>query len=182
MVKTESELCGLFIKAQRKPFAHYVYAVVPQPKRPNEFLFKLFADYGIGILFIRNTHFDASAFIKNKKSSWNYIDVLLFDEKAKPRFNRTPKEIKLYDENKSQIAGVKNGGITPFAIMVKSITKFLVKRGPQKLADCFEHQIYYGKLTQFKSNIYQWCRKGVIKDFRLEKGVLILNECSRTKS
>ena len=137
MVKTESELCGLFIKAQRKPFAHYVYAVVPQPKRPNEFLFKLFADYGIGILFLRNTHVDANAFNKKKKGGWNYIDVLLFDEKAEPRFNRTPKEIKLYDENKSQIAGVKNGGITPFAIMVKSIAKFLEKRGPQKIGGLF---------------------------------------------
>ncbi len=144
----------------RKPYAHFVYAVVPQARRG--FLMTLFQDYGIGVIELRH---------ERKYDDWKHREeICLLRELGNPFYNRHPKNITLYEENKKEIAGVQSSGITPFSIMVKHIKEHLEHRGELPIETIFEHQKYYGTLKQFKTNIYQWIRIGVIKDIWMEKG------------
>lgn len=154
----------------RKPYAHFVYAVVPQSKRRNRFLESLFEDYGIGVIsFYSNRYLNVG---DAKIREYRNIDTL--HEYIRPKFFRTPKSITLYEENKNEIAGSKNAGITPFGIMVKAIKDKLEhsRKKPMPIDELFKHQQYYGTLKQFKTNIYQWIKKGVITGIEMEKGYL----------
>lgn len=144
----------------RKPYAHFVYAVVPEKvSRRNTFLESLFKDYGIGTIMLRDDYSEGANFL---------------NEIQKPTFNRHPKSITIYEENKKEIAGMQNGGITPFQIMVNHIKQHLSKRGESTIDEVFKQQHYYGALKQFKTNIYQWIRAGVIKGIEMEKGKMRL--------
>lgn len=161
----------------RKPYAHYVYAVVERPKRQNQFVQQLFSDYGIGIIYVEGRDFEVKV-----QRGWPYVRVNMCIEQIRPILNRTPKAITLYEENKTEIAGVKHAGVTPFQLMVKAIAIHVEKKGPSKMEDVFKIQRYYGTLKQFKNNIYNWCRKGVITEFYLEKGSLYISKQQQKQS
>ena len=144
----------------RKDYCHYIYAVIPYSiRRRNSFLHKVFEDYGIGTIIVHD-HDRYEGKIRP------------LEEIKKPKLNRSPKAITLYEENKTEIAGLKHAGITPFGIMVRKIKETLEWKSPQKIDTVFEQQSYYGTLKQFKSNIYQWIRVGVITGIKMEKGML----------
>lgn len=150
----------------RREYAHFVYAVVPSYKR-HSFLEKLFTDYGIGVLtFWENRYAEPGDRI--------YRNIPTVRELKRPKLNRTPKTFKLYEENKKEIPGSQNAGITPFSIMVRVIKDYLLKKGKSPVDDVFKSQEYYGTLKQFKTNIYQWTRTGVIKGVKMERGELSL--------
>lgn len=149
----------------RKPYAHFVYAVVPYAS--DYFLRQLFKDYGIGVIELRDhTEWD----------SWkHYKEITLLQQMHSSVYNRHPKPIKLYEENKREIAGAQNAGVTPFSIMVKHIKQYLASpHTSKKVDDVFHQQNYYGNLKQFKTNIYQWIRRGVITGIVIEKGMMRL--------
>lgn len=163
----------------RRPYAHFVYAVVPQIKKRKYFMEKLFEDYGIGIISI-----DDTTRIYNPEGnieSLHYRNVERLRQYAKPKFIRNPQKITLYEENKKEVAGVRGNStsMTPFKIMVKDI-KYLISSSRTKkvsINQVFESQRYYTTLKQFKTNIYQWIRKGVITGIEMEKGMLwLVNE------
>lgn len=144
----------------RKPYANFVYAVVPQAK--HGFLRTLFSDYGIGVIELRQ---------ERLSYEWrDYKELTLLKEVTHPFYNRSPEKITLYEENKKEIAGSQSSGVTPFSIMVKQIKSHLEHRGELSIGPVFEHQKYYGTLKQFKTNIYQWIRTGVIKGIIMEGG------------
>lgn len=159
----------------RKSYAHFVYAVVPEVNSRNYFLESLFGDYGIGVISIRTEEIRVDKEGDQKIKSWRYMNIPILREHAKAKFFRTPKKITLYEENKKEIAGSKSSGITPFAIMVKNIKEQL-SRGKKNVDYIFKHQTYYGTLKQFKTNIYAWIRNGVITGIEMEKGELWLTE------
>jgi len=155
----------------RKPYAHFVYAVIPESKKRNYLLERFFRDYGIGVIsFYSNQYFD------NSEEFRKYRQVVTLREFISPKFFRSPEPIKLYEENKKEIAGSQNAGITPFGIMVKNIKEKLSnsRSGKVSVDKLFDCQSYYGTLKQFKTNIYQWIRKGVITGIEMEKGMLWL--------
>lgn len=147
----------------RKPYANFVYAVVPE-YRNKPFLEKLFSDYGIGIISFR----DDSGY-----DEWrHWTRHTLLREMAYPMYNRNPIPITVYEENKKEIAGSQQSGVTPFALMVKKIKSHLRHGDKRTIAEVFSYQTYYGTLKQFKTNIYQWIRTGVIKDLEMGDGMM----------
>lgn len=150
----------------RKPYAHFVYAVVPEANQ--SFLRLLFHNHGIGVIEMRDERIH---------EDWrHYKTIGLLREVEHPAFNRTPENITLYEENKKEVAGSQNSGVTPFSIMVTKITEHLKARGELSVETVFQHQSYYGTLKQFKTNIYQWIRTGVIKGIWMEKGKMGLTK------
>jgi len=138
----------------RKVSAHYVYAVVPKLLRRQDFIRGLFVHFGIGIIVPENGR---------------------LREVSPPRIFRKPQKITLYEENRKEIPGSQAGGITPFGLMVRDMKGELHRRGRKALvSEIFETQYFYKTPKQFRSNIYQWIRRGVIKGVDIGGGELWL--------
>lgn len=148
----------------RKPYAHFVYAVVPEKRKGNGFIAKLFEDYGIGVISMVNV---SGWPIDHPKQHYSISEL------KKPSLNRYPKSITIYEENKTEVAGSQHAGITPFGIMVKRIKEVLV-RGELPIDEVFQSQTYYNTLKQFKSNTYAWIRNGVIEGIGMKNGKMYL--------
>lgn len=151
----------------RKPYANFVYAVVPPFKR-KFFLQQLFNDYGIGII----SFWSHTTYTHNWK---HWVDTTVLRENITPCYNRFPKKITLYEENKKEIAGSQAAGVTPFSLMVENI-KSQLQKGSRPIDYIFEKQSYYGTLKQFKTNISAWIRRDVIKGIGMHKGIMYLLE------
>lgn len=139
---------------------HYSYVAVPIESRyKHDFQIKLCEMLGVGVLAI------------NKRG-----DV---KEVAKAKLHRTVKNyIKLHDWMKESVAGSQSDRMTAFKNTVREITNQLRHQDGQHIdAVLSKVKHHWATLTSAKSCIYQWCRSGVIKEFRLEKGKLyIINQ------
>lgn len=148
-----------------KSFFHYSYICVPYA-RNRGMAEMICSDYGIGILAVRVID--------------NYVwgDV---HELVKPKLNRKPFTHIVYlpDYAKKSIPGATGGDgttITPFKDTVNNIVEYLRKNNGVKFKEVYDNiTTHYDSLSAARSSLYQWVRKGVIKEFYFNDGKLYLS-------
>ena len=149
-----------------KTYFHYSYICVPY-SHSMDMAERICRDYGIGIL---STHVI-------KDFVWGDIS-----EYVKPKFNRTAltKYVVLSEFSKKSIpgaAGCDSTTITPFKNTVENIVQYLRKKNGAKFKDVYDNiEMHYYSFSAAKSSLYQWIRKGIIKEFYFDNGKLFLSQ------
>lgn len=141
----------------RLGMAHYVY--VATPVQPTHSQIAYLQHFGIGALYV-NTFF-----------SDNVI------EKVKPRLFRKIKAPQLLDYMKQSVAGSQHQRTTAFGHFVNELHRQLAKYpNGATYKQVFDERTYtyYRTFSTFKSNVYQYVRRGVITGVDIEKGILKL--------
>ena len=78
---------------------------------------------------------------------------------------------------KQSVAGSQNDRVTPFKNTINCMVKYIRRHPECALKDCLEHiDFHWGNMASAKGSVYQWIQRGVITEFRLDKGKLYLNE------
>lgn len=140
---------------RQKMYFHYCYAAVPEKK--NDFSKQICKMLGIGLL--------------------ECSDFGRIHETVKPAFNRNPWPVHFAEYMKRSVAGSQSNRMTAFKATIELIVKELQWRDGQPLKDLISDvKHHWGSNTTAKNCIYQWCRKGVIKEFRIEGGKIFLNK------
>jgi hypothetical protein len=151
---------------KNKFYCSYSYIAVPKPKKKH-FGYEICEMLGIGILLYNET-------------SYHKYDGSEIIEFLKPKINRKYKwnRLKLEPYMKESLAGAVNDGrITPYKITIKNMIKYIDRHPGCSLKECLNHIDYHwSNISSAKGCVYQWINKGIIKDFKLEKGKLFLND------
>jgi len=146
---------------KNKKYCTYSYIAVPKPK--NKHLgYKICEDYGIGILIYQNV------------GGYEYIY-----EHIKPKVNRNSKYFKLDLQQymKDSPAGTATDRITPFKLTMENMCRYIQRHPGCTLKKCLEDvDFHWSNITCAKGCVYQWIKKGVIKEFKIENGRLYLNK------
>lgn len=145
---------------------HYSYVCVPY-HRDNYFQQKICRDYGIGVLQWRQYGG------KHYQHEIREIITPVLNRKAITKHNH------IHEYQKNSIAGCASSGdrITPFKITVENIVTY-VRHHPdvplKQVISAISH--HYGNDKTATSCIYQWLRKGIIKEVELTNGKLNLKQ------
>lgn len=153
---------------------HYSYICVPRSKDMG-FAAKICEHFGIGILVVD---------ITGRRHLAGYVC-----EYQKPRLNRNAQKLKSYihlpDYSKRSIAGASGSDgttVTPFKETVENITRYLRRHNGALMTEVYENAAtHYQSFSAARSCLYQWCRRGVIKDFYIDKSRLYLSETNEIK-
>jgi hypothetical protein len=166
-VKTSFNFKVLEQAIANKDRFNYSYVCVPD-SRDSYFQEQLCKDYGIGLLYYRNSYYGESKII----------------ERVKPKLNRnaSAKKLSLYlsDRHKLSKPGAKSGDgekITAFGVTVENLVFYVKRNNGCTLKDAITntHHHYRNDTTALR-NIYQWIRSGVIKELKFENRKLVLTE------
>lgn len=141
---------------------HYSYIAVPH-FRDSSFQKQLCKDYGIGLLVY-----------------FHFRNIVM--EVVKPKLNRHADLARLKrrvcERNKLSLPGSKSGDstvITAFGVTVDNLTRYVTRHPNCTLKDAVEKINHHYDTNQLaRSNLAQWIRNGVIKNVKLEKGILKL--------
>ena len=142
---------------KNKSYCDYSYIAVPRPKKES-FAYDICKMLGIGVLV---------------------YDDWAINETVKPLKNKRHKFYKLKLENymKRSVAGSQNDRITPFKATIERMVIYISRHPGCTLNECLNNiDFHWSNLTSAKACVYQWIKKGIIKEFKIEKNVLILNE------
>ena len=146
---------------KNRNYAHFSYIAVPHNK-DSYFRERLCKDYGIGLLYYNENYRYAEFGIR---------------EVVKPKLQRKIVKVKLEDYMKESVAGSQRDRITAFGNTVNSIADYLRRVGKpvtiKRVLEDVNH--HYSTNTSAKQCIVNMCATGVIKDFRHERGLLLLN-------
>lgn len=141
---------------ERLGYANYVY--IATPSSPSNMQKKFLSHFGIGCYKVSDVYGGG------------------IHEMIKPKMFRKIASLKLEDWMKKSIAGSQHERQTPFGHFVQDL-KSVLSGKPNGLTykEAFEATYkYYLKETSFKSNVYQYINRGVIKGIEVEKGILKL--------
>lgn len=145
---------------------HYSYICVPYSKNMN-FAIEICKMFGIGIL------------TANIKGGMLWGDIW---EELKPKFNRSAftKHIILPEYCKRSIPGASgNEGttITIFKITIENIVKYIQRHPEPTVKEVFDNiDHHYSSFSAARNSMYTWIRKGIIKEFYIDKGKFYLRE------
>jgi hypothetical protein len=145
---------------RNKYYCDYSYIAVPMPKKKG-FAFDICAMLGIGVLT---------------------YDVFGVKEIVKPTRNRRHKfyAIELKDYMKRSVAGSQNDRMTPFKATIENMVRYIEMYPGCTLKQCLENvDFHWSNISSAKACVYKWITEGVIKEFRIENNVLILNDYSK---
>lgn len=143
-------------------YFHYSYIAVPR-FRDSSFQKQLCKDYGVGLLVYDR--------FQN-----------IVREIVKPKLNRHADLERLKrsvcERNKLSLPGSKSGDstvITAFGVTVDNLTNYVRRQPNCTLKEAVEKINHHYDTNQLaRSNLAQWIRSGVIKNVKLEKGILNL--------
>jgi len=141
--------------------SNYSYIAVPMPKRKS-FAYHICKNMGIGVLGLT---------VGGR--SMNVVELV------KPKFNRKMRKLKLKPWMKESVAGSQNDRMTAFKNTVRELKHYLERRPDKKstVKDAINGiSHHYGSVTSARSSLLSMIDRGVITDFRLENGFLILNK------
>jgi hypothetical protein len=149
------------------PYFNYSYIAVPYFKH-GYFQEQLCRDYGIGLIWCN-------------ANNWMRGNV---EECVKPRLNRLAHKHfsrhQLSEANKKSIpgsSGAEGGRMTPFKQTVENMVKYVQHHPGCSLNDMFKNiQHHYSSFGGAKSSTYQWLRRGIITEVKLEDGKLYLTK------
>lgn len=155
-VKTSMNFKVIEQAFNNKTYFHQVYVAVPYKKR--DFSFKICKDYGIGVLLYQ------------EKTGRVYVVVDPATEKPKHK-------PKLHEYNKMSVAGSQNDRMTAFKWTIHQMTEYLKKNDAAKLETVLDNvQFHWKTRASAISCLRKYNRTGVLKDFRIEKGRVYLNQ------
>lgn len=146
---------------RNKGYCDYSYIAVPCPKSTH-FGYQICKMLGIGVIV-----FD----------EWGNIH-----EKVNPIKNRHNRyfKLKLEPYMMRSVAGSKNDRMTEFKVTIENIVQYIKRHPDCTLKECLENTKYHwSNFSGAKSCIYQWIKNGVITEFRLENGILKLNDFNK---
>lgn len=156
-VKTSMNLDVLEQAIAKIGYANYVYIAVPSAKG-RFFIEDLCKQLGIGILYY------------DKKL--NHVR-----ERVKAKLYRKIAKPKLAEWMKANTAGSQSTRITAFKHFVNELYRYLNTNDGATYKQCFESiDKYYTAEKNFKSNIYQYVRRNIIKHINIENGKLYLDK------
>jgi hypothetical protein len=139
-----------------KSYFHQVYVAVPFKQR--DFSFKICKDYGIGIL------------LYYPKSERAFVAV-------EPANVEPKQQVKLHEYNKMSVAGSQHDRMTAFKWTLLKITEYLKDNDGAKLDTVVKNVKHHWHTNATAlSCLRKYNRNGVLKDFRIEKGKVYLNE------
>lgn len=134
----------------------YIYVAVPYKKR--DFSFEICKHYGFGLLL--------------------YHGRMGVYEAIEPKLNEDPKhkgKVKLKEYHKLSVAGSQNDRMTEYKWTIMLITNFLKENDGSRLDEVLNKVPFHWKTkATAMSCIRKYIAKGVIKEFKLEKGKLYL--------
>lgn len=144
-------------------YCHYSYIAVPSASRGcRDFAYRICKQNGIGVLC---------------------SDVYGIREDVKPKFFRNKeknfyKKIVLKEYMKQSVAGSQHNRVTAFKNTVNEIVAHLSRNnGMDKINNVLNKvDFHYSSLSAAKATLSSWCHKGIIKEFKSEKGFFVLNE------
>lgn len=142
-------------------YTTYVYVAVPHTK--GSFAHHICSQLGIGVL---------------EYNPNQYYGVTPITQIVKPKIFRKSKFLKLKLEEwmKQSVAGSQNDRQTAFKNTISEMVKYIKRHPGCTLTDCLKNvDFHWSNITSAKGCVYQWIQKGIIKEFRLEKGILKLN-------
>jgi len=143
-----------------KHYCTYSYIAVPRTKGYH-FGHQICRDYGIGVLSYTGQD--------------KYMEGV--HEEVRPKMNRHKIRLKLCDYMKQSVAGSQNDRVTPFKNTINNIVKYIRRHPECTLKNCLESiDFHWSNMASAKGSVYQWIQRGVITEFRLDKGKLYLNE------
>jgi hypothetical protein len=162
-VKTTASLKVVEQALNNRRYCHYSYIAVP---------------FGAGSGFFNKVceKFNIGKLEYNDKWKWNN-DVGKVFETVKPIINRKiTHKIKLAEYMKESVAGTSDFQ-TPFKQTIKSIVNYVTKYPNSKFNDVMENvPHHYRTISTARSSIGQWIKRGVIKEFIIENGIIILKK------
>lgn len=143
---------------KNKNYCVYSYIAVLEPKK-HHFGLKICEMLGIGVLTLDK-----------------YDNIY---ERIKPKMNRRSKwfKLNLQEYMKKSVAGTKGAqkAITPFKMTIENMVKYIKRHPGCLLKDCLNNIDYHwSSLSSAKGCVYQWLKKGIIKDFYIDNGKLYL--------
>lgn len=160
-VKTTASLKVVEQAWNNRRYCHYSYIAVPYTAG-SSFFNKVCEKFGIGKLGM------------NDKWTYNNEKFHVYEE-IKPMFNRKiMSKIKLMDFQKESEAGTSNFQ-TPFKQTIKSIVNYAMQHPTATYNEVLENiPHHYRTISTAKSSIRNWIRKGIITEFSIENGKIIL--------
>ena len=154
-VKTTATVKVIEQACNTRAYCHYSYVAVPHVK--NKFFQSIVSKYELGLLLA------------------NFRGENVF-EACKPVFHRRCLKINLKDYQKTNIAG-GNEYMTDFKQTVNSIVDYVKKHPGTKFSEVLDNiKFHYHTISTAKSSIRKRINQGIITQFRIEKGIVILNE------
>ena len=96
-------------------------------------------------------------------------------ETVNAQFHRkVSNKIKLHEFSKESEAGTTNF-MTPFKQTIRSIVQYAGTHPDCKFSEALKHiPTHYRTISTAKSSIMQWVKRGIIKEFTVEDGKIIL--------
>ena len=103
-------------------------------------------------------------------------------EKVKPKMYRKANIIRsrLKDYMKESIAGSQHDRITAFRNTINEMIKYINRHPNCSLHECLENiDFHWHTINAAKGSVYQWIKKGIITEFKVENHKLILTANKR---
>ena len=146
------------------PYVNFSYVAVPRP-RGMTFAMQVCHKYGIGVLTYENIVFDGGIHEWIAPERHEIVNGF---------------QLELADWMKKSVAGSQNERMTSFKYTIENICRYLERNDGAKLQESLENVIFHwSNITCAKSAVYQWIKKGVIKEFELRDGHLFLTEAGK---
>ena len=162
-VKTTASLKVVEQAWNNRRYCHYSYIAVPYATG-SVFFNKVCEKFNIGKLGMNDR--------------WTHdIDKFHVYEEIKPTFNRKiMNKIKLMDFMKESEAGTSNFQ-TPFKQTIKSIVNYASRYPLATYNEVMENiPHHYRTISTAKSSIRNWIKKGIITEFTVENGKIVLTK------
>lgn len=143
---------------RNKNYCDYSYIAIPSTKSQH-FGYTICEMLGIGVL----------VYTKNNQVY----------EQVKPKKNRKSKYYKLNLEPymMRSVAGSQNNRMTPFKVTIENMVKYIKRHPNCTLNECLNNiDFHWNNISSAKNCVYLWIKRGIITEFNIEKGKLVLNK------
>lgn len=133
--------------------SHETYICIPITKRSTRskfFAYNMCRDYGIGVLEV-------------------YPKTNSLVERVKSSTTKNPDLPKLYEQQKSSVAGVSSGDfVTPFKITCGKLVDYVKENGPVMLKTAVENiEHHYASNNSAKNSLHKMINIGVISELEI---------------
>jgi hypothetical protein len=154
---------------KNKMYCTYSYIAVPRPKHYH-FGYDICKMLGVGVI------------VYYEHPGWK---IGYITEQVAPAINRDAGHkwlrLKLEPYMMRSVAGSQNDRVTAFGNTVDEITNYIQRHPGCHIKDCLNDiKHHYGSLSSARSCITHWCNAGIIKQFRIEKGKMFINDVGNT--
>lgn len=160
-VKLHANLAVLEQAMNNCLYCHYSYVAIPWVRGvyAGSTFNKICRRFGIGVLVYEDYPSPA------------------VEEYVAPEFRRKVLALKLADFQKESVAGGNGGYMTEFKMTIRGIVNYAKATPGAKLSEALKHvPHHYSTAACGASSIRKWIERGVVRDFTLDNGRIIIKE------